>query len=69
MDYLIQLRLSQAAHLLESTDKMIIEVAEECGFRNLSNFNRLFKQHVGKLPSEVRNDKNSKIVSEHRSFS
>lgn len=54
MDYLIQLRLSQAAHLLEATDKKIIEVAEECGFRNLSNFNRLFKQHVGKLPSELR---------------
>lgn len=55
MDYLIQLRLSQAAHLLDSTDKKIIEVAEECGFRNLSNFNRLFKQHVGMLPSEIRN--------------
>lgn len=54
MDYLIQLRLSQAAYLLESTDKKIIEVAAECGFRNLSNFNRLFKQHVGKLPSELR---------------
>jgi len=54
MDYLIQLRLSQAAYLLESTDNKIIEVAAECGFRNLSNFNRLFKQHVGKLPSELR---------------
>ncbi|CAM4299485.1 AraC family transcriptional regulator [Paenibacillus alkaliterrae] len=54
MDYLIQLRLSQAAHLLESTDHKIIEVAGECGFRNLSNFNRLFKQHIGKLPSELR---------------
>ncbi|MGO4548159.1 helix-turn-helix domain-containing protein [Paenibacillus sp. 2TAB23] len=54
LDYLIQLRLSQAANLLETTDKKIIEVAAECGFRNLSNFNRLFKQHVGKLPSEFR---------------
>ncbi|WP_424767005.1 AraC family transcriptional regulator [Paenibacillus sp. sgz302251] len=54
MDYLIQLRLSQAVYLLESSDKKIIEVAEECGFRNLSNFNRLFKQHIGKLPSELR---------------
>lgn len=54
MDYLIQLRLSQAAHLLESSDKKIIEVAAECGFRNLSNFNRLFKLHIGKLPSELR---------------
>ncbi|MDQ8733870.1 AraC family transcriptional regulator [Paenibacillus sp. LHD-38] len=54
MDYLIQLRLAQAAYLLESTDKKIIEVAAECGFRNLSNFNRLFKQHIGRQPSELR---------------
>lgn len=54
MDYLIQLRLSHAVSLLESTDMKIIEVAAECGFRNLSNFNRLFKLHIGKLPSELR---------------
>lgn len=54
MDYLIQLRLSAAVRLLESSDKKIIEIAESTGFRNLSNFNRLFKQHIGKLPSELR---------------
>ncbi|ACS99527.1 AraC family transcriptional regulator [Paenibacillus sp. JDR-2] len=54
MDYLIQLRLSAAVSLLESSDKKIIEVAESAGFRNLSNFNRLFKQHIGKQPSELR---------------
>ncbi|MFF2093282.1 helix-turn-helix domain-containing protein [Paenibacillus sp. NPDC058174] len=54
MDYLIQLRLSHAVALLETTDAKIIEIAAECGFRNLSNFNRLFKQHIGKLPSELR---------------
>jgi len=53
-DYLIQLRLSKAVELLESTDQKIIEIASECGFRNLSNFNRLFKQHVGKLPKEIK---------------
>lgn len=54
MDYLIQLRLSRAVHLLETTDRKIIEIATECGFRNLSNFNRLFKAHIGRLPSELR---------------
>lgn len=54
MDYLIQLRLSRAVELIESTDRKIIDIASECGFRNLSNFNRLFKQHIGKLPSELR---------------
>ena len=75
--YLIQLRLTHAVHLLETTDQKIIEIAETCGFRNLSNFNRLFKQHVGASPSEIRErayagspmipppraPRNSKIVS------
>ncbi|MFD0589996.1 helix-turn-helix domain-containing protein [Paenibacillus sp. GCM10027627] len=54
MDYLIQLRLSHAVDLIETTDRKIIDIAAECGFRNLSNFNRLFKQYIGKLPSELR---------------
>ncbi|SFE74439.1 AraC-like ligand binding domain-containing protein [Paenibacillus catalpae] len=54
MDYLIQLRLSAAVSLLEASDKKIIEIADICGFRNLSNFNRLFKQHIGKQPSDLR---------------
>ncbi|MBH5318981.1 AraC family transcriptional regulator [Paenibacillus sp. GSMTC-2017] len=54
MDYLIQLRLSRAVEMIETTDHKIIEIASDCGFRNLSNFNRLFKQHIGKLPSELR---------------
>lgn len=54
LNYLIQLRLTHAVHLLETTDFKIIGIAEECGFRNLSNFNRLFKQHIGLSPSELR---------------
>ncbi|ANY73867.1 AraC family transcriptional regulator [Paenibacillus ihbetae] len=52
--YLIQLRLTHAVHLLETTDAKIIEIAQSCGFRNLSNFNRLFKQHIGASPSDIR---------------
>ncbi|QNK56638.1 AraC family transcriptional regulator [Paenibacillus sp. PAMC21692] len=54
MDYLIQLRLSRAVDLIETTELKMIDIAAECGFRNLSNFNRLFKSHIGKLPSELR---------------
>ncbi|MDQ6422567.1 AraC family transcriptional regulator [Paenibacillus sp. LHD-117] len=54
MDYLIQLRLTRAVDLIETTDMKMIDIASECGFRNLSNFNRLFKGHIGKLPSELR---------------
>lgn len=58
LNYLIQLRLTRAVHLLETTDSKIIGIAEQCGFRNLSNFNRLFKQHIGLSPSELRERSN-----------
>ncbi|MGO4370043.1 helix-turn-helix domain-containing protein [Paenibacillus sp. MCAF20] len=54
MDYLIQLRLAHAASLVRESDMKMIEVAEACGFRNLSNFNRLFKHYFGLSPSSLR---------------
>ncbi|CAI6069816.1 helix-turn-helix domain-containing protein [Cohnella sp. JJ-181] len=52
--YLIQLRLEQAVNLLESTDRKILDIALECGFRTLSNFNRLFNRQYGCSPRTVR---------------
>ncbi|WP_152394437.1 AraC family transcriptional regulator [Paenibacillus guangzhouensis] len=54
MDYLIQLRLGAAVHLLETSDYKIIDICTQCGFRNLSNFNRLFRHYMGRSPSELR---------------
>ncbi|SMG53821.1 AraC family transcriptional regulator [Paenibacillus aquistagni] len=54
LNYLIQLRLTAAIHLLDKSNDKIIMIADQCGFRNLSNFNRLFKQYVGVSPSEYR---------------
>jgi len=54
MDYLIQLRLGAAVHLLETSEYKIIDVCTRCGFRNLSNFNRLFRHYMGRSPSELR---------------
>ncbi|MCI3920845.1 AraC family transcriptional regulator [Paenibacillus sp. TRM 82003] len=52
--YLIQLRLERAVALLKTTDLKILDVALECGFRTLSNFNRLFYRHYGYSPRTVR---------------
>ncbi|MFD0670071.1 helix-turn-helix domain-containing protein [Cohnella sp. GCM10027633] len=51
MEYVIQIRLSHAVRMLQQSDCKIVDVANECGFRNLSNFNRLFKTHIGHSPS------------------
>src|SRR4030095_5943079 len=48
--YLIHIRLEHAVKLLESTNMKVTEIAHECGFRTLSNFNRLFKKHIGVSP-------------------
>lgn len=54
VEYLISVRIKHAVRLLESSDLQIINIALECGFRNLSNFYRLFKSSTGYAPSEVR---------------
>ena len=40
--YLNEIRLGRAARLLQETDLRVSDVASECGFTNLSNFNRRF---------------------------
>lgn len=66
LTYLIQIRLEHAYNLLETSDLKIVDIAMECGFRTLSNFNRLFKRHIGDEPRHIRGKANacgSKIVS------
>ena len=53
-EYRDSLRLCAAGKLLAQTDKKIIDVAYEVGFSNVSAFNRFFKTHTGKTPSEYR---------------
>ena len=54
MDYLIDIRLGNAARLLVDTSKGISEICYACGFNNLSNFNRTFKAKRGYTPREFR---------------
>ena len=53
-EYIIDLRLGYAARMLVDTAKSISEIGFDCGFNNLSNFNRLFKKKKGCSPSEFR---------------
>jgi AraC-like DNA-binding protein len=41
---LIEMRIGHACRLLLETSSSVLDVAYSCGFRNLSNFNRRFKQ-------------------------
>ena len=44
MDSLLEMRLGHASRLLIDTSQSVAEVAYNCGFNNISNFNRLFKK-------------------------
>ena len=53
-EYIIDLRLGYAARMLVDTAKSISEIGFDCGFNNLSNFNRIFKKKKVCSPSEFR---------------
>lgn len=52
--YINQIRLERAVELLKKTNKPIQEIASDCGFSNVSHFNRVFKQQTGNSPLEFR---------------
>ncbi|MBE6627344.1 MAG: helix-turn-helix domain-containing protein [Ruminococcaceae bacterium] len=53
-DYITIRRIERSCELLRKTDLPIIEVAQRCGYENLSNFNRMFLRIVGTSPSVYR---------------
>ena len=52
--FLNELRVEKACKLLLNRDYSIIEVSEKSGFKNISNFNRKFKELKKKTPSAYR---------------
>jgi AraC-like DNA-binding protein len=54
LEYMIDCRLRRACSLLTETDRTILDISLEVGFRNLSNFNRRFRERLGVSPSAYR---------------
>ena len=53
--YVAQLRMEKAMRLLkENPDSLIGDIAEQCGFQDVAYFSRVFRQHYGMAPSQVR---------------
>lgn len=57
IEHLTHLRINAACDALSDTNKMVSEIAFTCGYCNLSNFNRQFKQIMGCSPKEYRKRK------------
>jgi len=54
VDCLNDIRLGHASRMLIDTTNSIAEIAYDCGFNSISNFNRIFKKKKGARPKEFR---------------
>ena len=55
VEYITHFRISRACRSLVGTKKSVLEIAFDCGYRNISNFNRQFRRAAGCSPTEYRN--------------
>ncbi|MFI3262100.1 MAG: AraC family transcriptional regulator [Rikenellaceae bacterium] len=56
INYLTDIRLGYAARMLVETTRSVNDIAYECGFGNISNFNRVFKKYKNQTPRDYRAD-------------
>jgi len=57
-------RLTEAAHLLQSTNLGIIDIAFGVGFRSHEAFTRAFKEYFGQSPKDFRKNKPDVVLNE-----
>ncbi len=53
-EYVNQVRIGHACRLLAVEEKPIVEICYDCGFQNLSHFNRCFRKWKEATPSQYR---------------
>lgn len=61
-DYLTDIRIGKIARQFIDTNKTIAEICYECGYNNMSNFNRLFRRKKGCTPREFRDMYRKKLL-------
>lgn len=64
--FINELRIGRACRLLIESDKTVTEISYECGFSNLSNFNRQFLRANGVTPRAFRAQLQNQLESDTR---
>jgi AraC-like DNA-binding protein len=54
IEYLNRVRMNKACHLLRETEYQVHEIAAQCGFSSISNFNKQFRKTEGLAPRDYR---------------
>lgn len=68
MEYVNRVRIRMAERKLWDGNENIVDICYDTGFRNLSNFNRRFKEKTGMTPSEYRKagkEQNMRVLSDN----
>jgi AraC-like DNA-binding protein len=53
-EYLNKIKIDYACKLLLNTDLNVVDISFDCGFNNLSHFNKQFRRYTGKTPTRFR---------------
>ena len=53
-EYLNKIKIDYSCQLLLNTDLNIVDISYDCGFNNLSHFNKQFRKFIHKTPSQFR---------------
>ena len=64
MEYLNFVRIRQATKLICETDKKLLEISEEVGFKNIHHFNRVFKEIMNYTPGQIRTREKQSIYTD-----
>lgn len=56
IQFLTEIRITHACHLIEHTQQSITEICYASGYQNWANFSKQFKQIVGKSPMQLRKE-------------
>ena len=59
-EYLNKIKINYSCQLLLNTDLNILDISYDCGFNNLSHFNKQFKKFIGATPTEFRKFRDSR---------
>jgi len=54
VEYLNRVRTNKAGYLLRETEYLVNDIASECGFASISNFNKQFRKNEGIAPRDYR---------------
>lgn len=54
--YLNCVKVENAINMIQTTNNSFTEIALNCGFQTIRNFNRIFKEYTGFCPSNIPND-------------